>query len=45
MISKTNPYTNNYSELKQFLAANGVIIVHPNKNIIAKVAQKLQKTK
>ncbi len=47
MINTTNTgaHTNSYDEVIRFATANGAIIVHPNQNIIAKVVQKLQKTK
>ena len=47
MINTTdkNTQTYNYNDIVRFVTANGVIVVHPNENIIAKVAQKLQKTK
>ena len=41
----THTYTNNFAELVRLATARGVIIVHPNENIIAKAMQKLQKTK
>ncbi len=43
--ANTNTMQENYAELVRFVTANGVIVVHPNDNIIKKIAQKLQKTK
>lgn len=45
-MTKTNTkHTTNYAQLLRFVTTNGAIIVHPNQHIIAKVAQKLGKTK
>lgn len=40
-----NAQSYNYDNIVRFVAANGMIIVHPNEHIIAKVIQKLQKSK